>query len=82
MKISISILGSTGSIGETTLRIIRKKKFNFDVHVLAAKSNYLKICSQINEFEPKVFVVINKKIFSKIKKKFKNKKTKIYNNYD
>ena len=34
MKKKIAILGSTGSIGETTLKIIKKDKKNFVVNLL------------------------------------------------
>jgi len=81
MKKKIAILGSTGSIGLTSLKIIEKKSKLFNIEILAAKQNYKKIYKQIIKFKPRYFVVTNKKIFLKIKKKFKNKKTKIFNNY-
>ena len=37
MKKTISILGSTGSIGLTTLGIIDKKKNDFNIFLLMAK---------------------------------------------
>ena len=43
---SIALLGSTGSIGQTTLEIIKKTN-KFKVVLIAANSNYLKILSQI-----------------------------------
>ena len=39
MKKSISILGSTGSIGLTTLKIFDKKKKLFKVNILVANNN-------------------------------------------
>jgi len=47
MKKSISILGSTGSIGESALKIIAIKKNLFSIHTLVANSNYNKICKQV-----------------------------------
>ncbi len=82
MKKTISILGSTGSIGLSSLSIIDKKKNFFDVNYLSANKNYKLICKQILRYKPKVFFINNNKIFKKIKKKFKNKKIKILNNYD
>ena len=82
MKKKIAILGSTGSIGTTSLNIIKKKNNLFDVQLLSANKNYKSICDQIIKFKPKYFVVTNNFIFFKIKKKFKNKKTKILNSYD
>ncbi len=81
MKKKIVILGSTGSIGTTSLEIIEKKRKLFNIEILSANKNYNKICRQIIKFKPRYFIVTNNKIFLKIRKKFKNKKTKILNNY-
>ena len=40
MKKTISILGSTGSIGLSSLSIIDKKKFYFKVRLLSANKNF------------------------------------------
>ena len=53
MKKKIAILGSTGSIGGTTLDIISKNKKNFDVVLLSANTNYKKIVHQANKFKVK-----------------------------
>ena len=82
MKKKIAILGSTGSIGTTSLNIIKMKKNLFDVQLLSANKNYQSICQQILKFKPRYFVVTNNYIFLKIKKRFKNKRTKILNNYE
>tara|TARA_B110000444_G_scaffold237419_1_gene250172 strand:+ start:650 stop:1819 length:1170 start_codon:yes stop_codon:yes gene_type:complete len=79
-KKTIAILGSTGSIGQSTLEIIRKTK-KFKVKLLIANKNYSKIKDQIKIFKPSVFVVNDKNIFSKIKKKY-NKKIIVLNNTD
>ena len=80
MKISIKILGSTGSIGLSALKIIDVKKKLFKINLLSANKNYNLICSQIRKYKPKFFVVTNQKVFKKIKNKFINKNIKIYNN--
>jgi len=82
MKKNVSILGSTGSIGITSLKIFSKKNKLFKVNILAANKNYRLICKQIKEFKPEVFIVHDPKIFEKIKKKFKNNKVKIIQNID
>ena len=43
MKTKISLLGSTGSIGKSTLDIISKKKSFFIINTFSALSNYKKI---------------------------------------
>ena len=74
MKKSISILGSTGSIGLNSLKIIGKKKLFFSINILAANKNYNLICKQINQLKPKIFVVNDLQVFEKVKKRFKKKK--------
>ena len=79
MKKSISILGSTGSIGLNSLKIISNKKFLFSVNILAANRNYKLICNQIIKFKPKVFIINDYFIYLKVKEKFKKKNIKIIN---
>ena len=81
MKKKITILGSTGSIGLTSLEIIKKDKKNFVTYILSANKNYNLICKQIKEYSPKIFIVNDKKTYLKILLKFKNKKIKIFNNF-
>ncbi len=82
MKQNINILGSTGSIGETTLKIINKEKNKFKINILVSDKNYKKIRLQIKKFKPKIFIINNKYVFKKIKKLFKRTKVKIYNNHN
>ena len=67
MKKKIIILGSTGSIGSTTLKIVDKKKSSFEIFLLSAKDNYNLICKQIKRYNPKYFVVTNSSVFIKVK---------------
>ena len=82
MKQKISILGSTGSIGLQSLDIISKKKNSFIIYLLSANKNQYEICKQIIKHKPKYFVISDYDIFKKLKKKFKNNKTKIINNIE
>ena len=61
-KKTISILGSTGSIGQSTLDVVKKSR-EFKVELLAANKNYLKIMQQIKLYKPKIVVINKKKIF-------------------
>ena len=81
MKKKITILGSTGSIGSTTLRIIDYKRELFEIDTLIANSNYKKISNQLLRFKPKHFVILDPTTYKSIKKKFKKHKTKIFNHY-
>ena len=77
MKKLISILGSTGSVGISVLKIIEKKDNLFQLNLLSANKNFKQICYQIKKFKPKFFLIYNQKIFIKVKKKFKFSKVKI-----
>ena len=74
----ISILGSTGSIGLNSLKIIEKEK-NFKIYLLAANKNIKLIIQQIKKYKPNVFVINNNRILEKVKKKFKHNKVKLIN---
>ena len=81
MKKTISILGSTGSIGVSTLKIIEKNKYLFNVKLLSANKNYKLIINQIRIYKPDYFIVNDKITFNKIKKKIRGNKTKILNSF-
>tara|TARA_Y100000590_G_scaffold69164_1_gene75454 strand:+ start:3924 stop:5084 length:1161 start_codon:yes stop_codon:yes gene_type:complete len=76
MKKKIVILGSTGSIGISTLEVIKKDKKNFNIILLTAKNNYKKLIKQAKEFKAKNVLIINKNFYLKVKKSLKN--TKVY----
>ena len=82
MKKKISILGSTGSIGFSTLKIIEKDKLNFKIILLSANKNFSKICKQIVKYKPVYFIINDTIVFEKVKKKFKKNKVKILNSYN
>ncbi len=46
MKKKIAILGSTGSIGENTLEIIKSNKNNFEVNLLSTNQNIDKVSNK------------------------------------
>ena len=82
MKKSISILGSTGSIGLSCLKIISKKRSLFTIKILAANKNYKLICNQVEKFKPKIFIISDFKVFVKVSKKYKNRNIKFFSNFD
>jgi 1-deoxy-D-xylulose-5-phosphate reductoisomerase len=77
-KQTIAILGSTGSIGKSTLDIVKKTN-KLKVELIIVNKNYYKIISQIKIFKPKILVINNKKIYLKIKNKYKKKNIIILN---
>ena len=82
MKKKIAILGSTGSIGKSTLEIIRKDKQNFEILLLTTNNNYKEILKQINEFEVQNIIINNYQHYLNLKKKFLRKKINIFNNFN
>lgn len=56
---SITVLGSTGSIGVSTLDVVRQSQGQFEIYALVAGRNIDVLSSQILEFSPKVVVVAN-----------------------
>jgi 1-deoxy-D-xylulose-5-phosphate reductoisomerase len=63
----ISILGSTGSIGVSTLDICRQHADRFSVVALAAGSNTDVLLKQINEFHPQLVSVKSETEYNAIK---------------
>ena len=82
MKKKIAILGSTGSIGKSTIDILRKDKKNFDVVLLTTNNNYREILKQAKEFKVRNIVINNNKHYLNLKKNIKNKKINIFNNFE
>jgi 1-deoxy-D-xylulose-5-phosphate reductoisomerase len=78
MTKDIFLLGSTGSIGETTLKVIKKDKSNFKVKLLSTNKNAEKVYKQAIQFGVKKVVIFDKKSYLNNFKKFKGKKIKIF----
>lgn len=53
----VTLLGSTGSIGQSTLDVVRQNRQRFSIHALVAGRNLTRLAQQIQEFEPAVAVV-------------------------
>ncbi len=56
----IALLGSTGSIGTSTLRVVQHLSEHFEIAALAAKSNIDLLYTQALEFHPKLIAVFDK----------------------
>ncbi len=62
MKKKIAILGSTGSIGRSTLEVIRQFPDRFEVVALGAGCNAALLRDQIAEFRPDLVAVMNQEV--------------------
>ena len=69
---NVAIFGSTGSIGESTLNVIRENKDLFNIVTLVAGKNIKKLIEQIEEFKPKNVYIIDKENSDILKEKYKD----------
>ena len=81
MKKRIAVLGSTGSIGNTLLKIISRNQNNFKIEILSAKKNYKQLFKQAEKFKVQNLIITDKK-FYKIALRKKKKKINLYNNFN
>ena len=70
---NLSILGSTGSIGRNTLRIVEMFPGKFSVKALAAKSSTSLLSEQIETFHSELAVVFDEKRALELKNKLSGK---------
>ena len=81
MKNKIAILGSTGSIGKTLIKILKKDIKNFEIVLLTANKNYNELIKQAKVLNVRNLIITNKNSFIKLKKKNISKRINIYNNF-
>ena len=66
---TVAILGSTGSIGRNTLRVISQLKDRFKLLALAAGENAGLLAEQINRFHPRLAAIMDQGKFSSLEKR-------------
>lgn len=66
---SIAILGSTGSIGKSTMQVVRKLKEKIRITALAAGSNIDLLEEQAKEFRPQLIAVYDSKKALELRKR-------------
>ena len=81
MKKNIVILGSTGSIGQKTLDVIKQNKKNFRVLLLSTNKNFDKIVNQAKTFDVKNIIINNFDSFIKAKKKYNKTNLNFFNSF-
>ena len=80
MKKKIAILGSTGSIGLTTLKILNKNKKTFKLELLSTNKNIKKLKSQIKNFKVKNIIIHDEKKFNEYQLFFQKRKINVFQN--
>ena len=67
MSKTLTILGSTGTIGCNTLKVIREYKENLEIVALTAGNNAKLLAKQAIEFHPKLGVISNEAHYAELK---------------
>lgn len=67
---TISILGSTGSIGTQTLDVVRQHPDLFSVKAIVAYKNIELLEAQINEFKPEMAGLVDEEAYKELKKRY------------
>jgi 1-deoxy-D-xylulose-5-phosphate reductoisomerase len=65
---TIAVLGSTGSIGMSTLDLVRRFPERFKVHGLVAGQNLKRLASQVKEFSPKFVAIKDEEDVARLRK--------------
>ena len=82
MKKKIAILGSTGSIGKTLIKILKKDKKKFDIKLLTANKNYKELIKQAKFFKVKNLIIQDEMSFNILSRDKYCKKINIYKNFN
>ncbi len=77
MPRKIAILGSTGSIGVSTLKVVHKLHPSFQVVGLTAYRNAKELAKQIKTFKPKMAAMMDESFFPQLKSLTKGTSTRI-----
>ncbi len=78
MKKKIAILGSTGSIGLTTLKIISENKSSFQINLLSTNKKVEILKKQIKIFRVKNIIIHDRQKYLEHRDFFKKKKINLY----
>ena len=65
--VSVSVMGSTGSIGTQTLDIVRASEGRFTVQALGVGSSIEVLSDQVDEFKPEIVVVADESKYADAK---------------
>ena len=81
MRKKIAIFGSTGSIGKSTLNIIKRNNKDFKVELLTTNRNMKLLIKQSNQFDVKNLIVYDYEKFKFYKSILKRKGINLFNNF-
>lgn len=78
MKQRLAILGSTGSIGEQTLDIVRENPDRFEARVLTARSHWQRLAEQAREFDADTVVIADENLYAPLSEALADTDTKVF----
>lgn len=78
MKQRLALLGSTGSIGQQTLDIVRQRPDEFEVTTLTAARSWERLVEQAKEFGPDNVVIADKSLYRFVSEALRNEPVKVY----
>ena len=82
MRKKIAILGSTGSIGKQTLKVIDENPDSFSVEILTANNNDEILVKQALKYQPNAVVIANKNKYKAVKEALSTHPIKVYAGLD
>ena len=82
MKKKITIFGSTGSIGDSTLDLVKNHPEKYEIVGLTINNNYKKLINQVKNFQPKIVSINDTRSFEKFKEINSNQSLKVVNGKD
>ena len=71
---TVSIFGSTGSIGKNTIEVIKNAPEDFKILALTARNDIETLIAQALQFQPSYVVIENEKLFPQLKSALQNLK--------
>ncbi len=74
---TIALLGSTGSIGMSTLDLVRQFPERFKVHGMVAGVNLKRLAAQVREFNPRAVSVKNQKDVPRLRRLLRGRRVEI-----
>lgn len=74
----LAILGATGSIGDSTLNVVRRHPEKFTVYALSANKNVAKTIQLVKEFQPEHVVVTDHVAYKHVKQALLSLKTQVH----
>ena len=74
----IGIFGSTGSIGQQALQVIKDNPDKFSVEILTANSNYEALVEQALEHDPNIVVIGDKSYYENVKEELSGTDIKVF----